>query len=114
MTGTNGGMKDPRNRGINPQVRKGPISQDQLCVLMKPVIDAARSKAASRTRDDARALLRRMIAETNWNTPFVLTRLGTKRCRYLSSLGYIIEPKYLAASQADLDRINAWAEGRRG
>lgn len=110
---SSGGMVDPRNRG-GDTAKKGPISQDSLCKLLKPIIDTARAKSASKSRDDARRLVRRMMAETNWNTPFVLTRIGTKRCRYLSSLGYLIDPKYLAASEADKARITAWAEGRRG
>jgi hypothetical protein len=106
-------MSDPKNRGRNSE-RKGPISQRHLVTLMKPVIDAAMSKSSSLTRDQARQTVRRLMAETNWNTPFVKHLLGTKRCRYLSKLGYIIEPQYLAASEEDKARLIAYMEGRRG
>jgi hypothetical protein len=105
-------MIDARNRGTDT-ARKGPVGQRQLLDLMKPLIAAAMSKAASRTRDDSRRMVRRLMAEANWNTPFVLVHLGAKRCRYLSSLGYVIDSKYLAAAPGDVDRLNQY-EVRRG
>lgn len=106
-------MSDPKNRGTNT-ARKGPVSQDNLLAVLKPLIDAARSKSSSRTRDDSRAMVRRLMTEAEWNTPFILRNLGAKRCRYLSSLGYIIESQYLAARPGDIERMNAYGDGRRG
>jgi hypothetical protein len=108
-----GGMSDPRNRGTDT-TRKGPVGQERLLGLLKALIDAARRPVPSRTRDDARVAIRQLLAVANWRTPYILRGLGAKRCRYLSSLGYVIESKWLGPRPGDLDRINAYVEGRRG
>lgn len=110
MTAGKGGLVDPRNRGRTNGERVGPISQRHLLRLMKPLIDAAASKASSRTRDDSRATVRRLMAEANWNTPFILVHLGAKRCRFLASMGYVIESKYQSTTPESLARL----ESRRG
>lgn len=102
------GMHNPANRmpGREARMRKGPISQRDLVRLMKPLVDACMAKGASRGRDDARATLRRLLAETNWQTSWVLSRMGTKRCRYINSLGYPIEGKFLWRDPAGFAKLH--------
>lgn len=108
-----GGLSDPRNRGKDRHHRKGPVGQRELLRLLKVLIDASMRPTGSLSRDQARQGVRALLASTNWQTPFILQNLWPKRCRYLSSLGYVIEPKYLAARPGDVERINAYGEGRR-
>ena len=105
-------MSDPRNRGTDRHHQKGPVSQRQLLRLLKPLIDASMGKASSATRDQSRAAVRRLMAEANWRTPFILQNIGARRARYLSSLGYLIDSKWLTSGDGDVERINAWSEGR--
>ena len=75
--------------------QKGAISQRQLIKVLVPLIDAAMSKAPSRGRDEARRMIREVLTASNWKTVYVLRNLTSRRCRYLSKMGYIIEAKYL-------------------
>jgi hypothetical protein len=86
----------------------GPISQKRLLPMIRVLIDASRSKAASRTRDDARAALRLIGQTANWNTPYILRNLRARRCRYLYGLGWPVPTSYLVAD--DISRLVAWNE----
>ncbi len=99
------------NQAAGSRQPKGPVPQRKLLVLLRSLIDTSRSKAASRTRDEARAALRELMATTNWHTPYVLRNLGTKRCRYLSSLGYDIPVE--DTMRSTIERLNQWTE-RKG
>jgi hypothetical protein len=91
----------------NPGGRKGPISQDQLVKLLPPLIDAAMAKTGSRTRDDARKSLREVLSVAHWRTSYVLHNLKQRRCRYLSSLGYPIETKWMTTKAENIASLEA-------
>jgi hypothetical protein len=85
----------------------GPVGQRELVRLLKTIIDASRAKSGSRTRDEARAALRALLAEAHWNTPYCRRNLGARRCRYLLGLGY---PVSIAdASRNEIERLEEWA-----
>ena len=89
-----------------PQI--GPVSQRQLVKILSVLIDTARSRGASKTRDDARRALRDLMTEANWNTPYVTRNIGARRCRYLIGLGYKVPIE--AATRSDIDRLEQWSE----
>lgn len=84
--------------------QKGPLGQRELVSVLRVLIDTAKGKSASRTRDDARATLRDLLSEANWNTPYVLRNIGAKRCRYLSGIGWPVPSKY--ALRSDVERLH--------
>lgn len=87
--------------------RKGPISQRDLVRILPALIDAARAKVSTRTRDDARDALREVLAVAHWQTPHVLKNLNSKRCRWLTTRGYVIPTRYLRDDDY-LQRIALW------
>ena len=87
---------------------KGPMGQRELVQVLRVLIDTSRSKASSRTRDDARKTLRELLKEANWHTPYILRNLGARRCRYLAGLGYDIP--YADATRTGIDRLEQWLE----
>ena len=98
-------------RGHNQQGRspqKGPVPQRELVRLLDALIDAAKVKYASATRDQARYELRRLMAEANWNTPYVLRNIGARRCRYLAGLGYDVPSEF--SLRSDIERLDDWSE----
>lgn len=92
---------------------KGAIPQKKLVKLLGVLIDTARARSASKTRDDARAALRWLETEANWHTPFVLRNIGLRRRRYLRTIGYPIEDIWLADVVEDLERLAKWNAARR-
>lgn len=88
--------------------RKGPISQRDLLKVLLPLVDVAMGKVSSKSRDDARGLLREVLTVANWQTPFILRNLSTRRCRFLTRMGYPIPSRYLLRLTTDAD-IKAWA-----
>lgn len=104
MTGGFRGHGQDRGR----TAERGPVSQKQLLLMLRVLIDTSRGKAASRTRDEARRALRELLAMANWNTSYVLRNLGARRCRYLSGLGYPV-PAELAL-RSDIERLATWSE----
>ena len=93
---------------LGTNTTKGPVPQRQLLSLLRVLIDTARARAASRTRDEARRTLRSLMAEANWQTPYVLRNLGARRCRYLSGLGYPVSSEY--ALRSSIERLDQWAD----
>ena len=75
--------------------RKGDISQRQLVPLLKVLVDDASSKQSTAHRDIARMRLRETLESTNWRTPYVLHNLSSRRCRYISGMGFWISGEHL-------------------
>ena len=65
----------------------GRYTQRELVAVLVGLVDAAAAKGASAHRDIARARLKVVLRDENWNTSFVLNNIGRKRCRYLAGLG---------------------------
>ena len=91
--------------------RKGPVPQRELVHLLDSLIDASKAKSGTRTRDEARAALRALMAVANWNTPYVLTNCGVRRCKYLAGLGYPVPYTYLVVSAKDRERLERLGNG---
>jgi hypothetical protein len=87
---------------------KGPIPQKRLVQLLRVLIDTAQEKSASKTRDDARATVRLLMATANWNTPYVTRNIGARRCRYLLGLGYPVD--YKPAFRSSVERLTKWGD----
>jgi hypothetical protein len=88
-------------------VPKGPVPQRDLVPLLKALIDASRAKSGTRTRDEARAALRSLLAVANWHTPYVMKNIGERRCRYLNQMGHPIPYTYLRAGGLErLEKLN--------
>jgi hypothetical protein len=87
--------------------RKGVLSQRKLVTLLRPLIDAAGSRAPTHTRDEARRTLRELLATSNWQTPYVFHNIAARRCRYLTTMGYIVPKEYLMDFETDA-RIKRW------
>ena len=96
---------DNRVPGFAP--KKGPISQRELARILPPLIDVAAGKVSSRTRDEARAVLREILAVAHWETPFVYHNLKQRRCRFLTRMGYSIPSKWLLNLGTDAS-IRQW------
>lgn len=96
------------NRRGSGNDRKGALSQRELIKVLKPLCDVAMSKSASKSRDDARRLIRETLLVANWRTPFVYHNLAERRCRFLTRLGYVIPSKWLLRLTTDAD-MKAWA-----
>lgn len=96
------------NQSARTGVAKGPMSQRELVQVLRIIIDTARARAASRTRDDARSALRQLMATANWRTPYVLRNLGARRCRYLMGLGYDVPIE--DATRSAIERLVQWGE----
>lgn len=75
--------------------RIGPVSQRDLVRQLVPLIDAAMANGATAHRDLARAELRDLLATAHVRTPYVLRNLNPRRCRYLASIGFWVDSKYL-------------------
>lgn len=86
----------------------GPVAQRDLVVILRKLIDVSRGKSSSRTRDEARRMLRLLMAEANWNTPYILRNIGAKRCRYLSGMGYTIDAAY--SMRSSIERLEQWVD----
>ena len=99
------GFRGHRQDAGTPQ-RIGPLGQRELLRSLRILIDTAREKGASKTRDDARRTLRELMAVAHWNTSYVLRNLGAKRCRYLAGLGYDVAAEF--ALQSSIDRLEQW------
>lgn len=91
--------------------RKGPVSQDDLVPLLRALVDASKAKSGTRTRDEARAALRALLGAANWNTSYVLTNIGVRRCKYIARLGYPVPYTYLLVSQVDRERLERLGNG---
>lgn len=74
---------------------KGRYSQRELLPVLVNLIDAARAKGATLHRDNARAELRRVLAEENWNTIYILNNIGVTRSRHIAGLGHSVATKWL-------------------
>ena len=98
-------------QGASP--RKGTIGQRQLLLVLKNLVDQASAKGAGLARDQARRSLRETMREQDWNTAYILMNLSVKRCRALASMGYPVPRKFMFTDEKDIERINAWHEGRR-
>lgn len=61
------------------RARKGPISQRELVTALNTLVDAAKARSASRTRDEARASLRWLLDNANWNTGYVCHNIGDRK-----------------------------------
>ena len=105
MTGFRG-----HNQSAGTAGRKGPIPQRKLLLMLKVLIDTCRDRGAGRERDEARRLLREVMATANWDTPYVRRNLGSRRCRYLLGLGYPVPIE--DATRSTIDRLNEWREKR--
>jgi hypothetical protein len=104
-----GGMVDPKNRHpVEDTGLKGPISQRRLAKMLPVLVDLATAKAASKTRDDARQVLRETLAVANWRTPYIMRALRVKRCRKLAAMGYVIDTKYLGPDPGSIENLNQW------
>ena len=68
---------------------KGPVPQRELARTMIVLIDAARAANSTAHKDIAKAHLRTLLSnpEVNWRTPFIGHNIGSRRSRYLSSIG---------------------------
>ncbi len=73
----------------------GIYTQRELVPILKDLIDDASAKGASTHRDIAKAELRRVLKDSNWNTTFILNNLGARRCKYLASLGQPVPFRWL-------------------
>lgn len=102
-----GSFRGYNQTGGSPR-RIGPIPQRELVTTLRILIDTARARAASRTRDEARQTLRELMAVANWNTPYVLRNIGAKRCRYLRGLGYAVPLE--DAMRSSISRLEQWVE----
>lgn len=100
-----------RNRGGSPRTRKGPMSQRDLVRTIGALVDASRSRSASRTRDEARAALRLLLDSANWRTPHVLRNIGYRRCVFIARMGYPVP--YACLAREGLDRLEALYERQR-
>lgn len=86
--------------------RIGAISQWRLLPIMRACIDiAAREGHGSATRDQARATLRMIRTDCNWQTAFVLRNIGIKRCRYLRGLGWPVPDRFLTQPEEETLRM---------
>lgn len=74
---------------------KGDVAQRELVPLLVELIDAASRPQSTAHRDIARSKLRALRSTTNWNTPFVLNGISTRRARYLASLGWPVPSRWL-------------------
>ena len=104
-----GGFRGHNQEGRGPQ--KGPIPQRELVRTLASLVDASKAKSWTRTRDEARAALRALMAAANWNTSYVLTNCGVRRCRYLAGLGYPVPYTYLVVSAKDRERLERLGYG---
>ncbi len=98
---------------MKPGEKIGPLSQSELVEYLPIVIDTARSRAASKQRDDAPAMLKAIMATTHWKTSYVQHNLGTRRCRYLYTLGYPVDERWIMPAKSDLDRLHQMEDRRR-
>jgi hypothetical protein len=73
----------------------GRHTQRELVPILVRLVDNATAKGATAHRDAARAELRRLLAEENWNTSFVLNNISVRRCRYIASLGHPVPTKWM-------------------
>lgn len=78
-----------------PTPVKGSVQQRELVPVLCTLIDEARRPQSTAHRDIARSKLRALREDANWNTAFVLHNLGSRRCRYLASLGWPVPSRYL-------------------
>lgn len=99
-----GGYLAGAKRGDCRQV--GPIGQKTLLKSLRILVDTASAKGASKTRDDARRTLRAVLDTCNWRTPFILQNIAAKRCRFISSMGYVVDIKWLSAQSGDVERLS--------
>lgn len=75
--------------------RTGPLSQRDLVVTLRALIDAASAANSTAHRDIARRELREVLDTAHWRTTFVLGNIGPRRCRYLASTGHWVGSKFL-------------------
>ena len=77
--------------------QKGKISQRDLVPILKVLVDHAAAKGASAHRDIARQKLRELLAdpEINWRTTYIYNNISPRRCRYIASMGFGLDYKYL-------------------
>lgn len=102
MSGFRGSNQLHDHKG--PQI--GAIGQWKLLPMMRALIDiAAREGHGSATRDQARATLRMIRTDCNWQTSFVLRNLGLRRCRYLRGLGWPVPDRFLTQPEAETARM---------
>ena len=100
------------NQAAGRTAPRGPMPQRELVSVLRVLIDTSRAKVSSRTRDDARATLRELLANANWRTPYVLRNIGARRCRYLMGLGYDVPIE--DATRSAIDRLVQWGERGNG
>ena len=72
---------------MSPAPTKGPISQRELVKTLIVLIDAAMAPNSTAHKDIARAKIRQLLAVAHWRTPFIGHNLGTRRSRFLNSIG---------------------------
>lgn len=73
----------------------GTVPQRELVKQLVSLIDDAMRPQSTAHRDIARSGLRKLLAEANWNTSYVLNNISIRRCRYLASLGYPVPSRWL-------------------
>ena len=100
------------SQGDGGWTRKGPVPQRELVKLLGSLVDASKAKSGTRTRDEARAALRALLDIANWNTSYVLSNLGVRRCKYLAGLGYPVPYTYLWVSDKDKERLERLGGGK--
>lgn len=100
-------------QGSHARTRQGPISQRELVAAISALVDAAKARSASRTRDEARASLRWLLDNANWNTGYVCHNVGVRRCKFIAAMGYPVPYAFLDATRGRerLDRLAEKANG---
>lgn len=84
------------------------ISQKQTVALLRPLIDASMAKAATPHRDKAREAVHAVLANSRWNSAYVLKNIGARRCRYLARIGYPVPTRFSMASR--IEALQQWQE----
>lgn len=75
--------------------RKGPYTQRELVPLLVRLVDDASADGKTAHRDKARVELRRVLETAHWRTPYVCNNISARRCRYIASMGYWIDRRWM-------------------
>lgn len=102
-----GDNRVPARPGETLAPQKGPISQRGLVKVLCPLIDVAAAKVSTRSRDEARDTLRIILSTCHWQTSFVMKNLSPRRCRFLTTRGYVVPSRWLRNMDTEAS-INNW------
>ena len=80
--------------------KSGAYTQRELVAVLCETIDAAAAKGASAHRDIARAKLRTLLREENWNNSFILNNIGPTRCKHIAGLGQPVPWRWLSKAES--------------